>query len=518
MSWGLLSARASSRAAGGDGTADASDARALKAVVSGLGGAVTTTEAIDAALSTIRQAFGWAYGSYWAVDAQAQLLRFAQESGAVDEDFRRVTQAATFAPGVGLAGRTWRSRQLIFVEDLADVSDCSRAPVARAAGVRSGVCLPVTVDGAVVATMDFFTTTRLELSDSRRTTLEAVAELVSQTLARLARQEAGAQLAEDSAAVTKVLTALADADDEQRALVTALNVVREAFGWTYGSVWTVSDGVLRFDVDSGTVNEEFRQVTLSAAFPEGVGLSGRAWRTRALVFVRDLAEVTDCVRAPVAGRAGVRSGVCFPIVVGGAVVATMDFFALTTLEPSAGRLEALASVGRLVGQALERLRRVGAVSRMAEELTASVAHVALGATRATEVASSAVGRSGEALRLMETLTESSRSIGDITKAIAGIAEQTNLLALNATIEAARAGDAGKGFAVVATEVKELARETAKATEDVNEKIRVIQNDAAAASTAIETVGDTIRQIHEIQADLASVMEEQATIAQAFKAG
>jgi methyl-accepting chemotaxis protein len=197
-------------------------------------------------------------------------------------------------------------------------------------------------------------------------------------------------------------------------------------------------------------------------------------------------------------------------------VATMDFFALETLELSPSRMRALTSVGELVAQALGRLQHSASVAHMAAELTLSVEHVAAGASKATAVASEAVARSDQALSMMATLGESSQAIGNIAKVISSIADQTNLLALNATIEAARAGEAGHGFAVVAGEVKELARETSQATGDVRDKIATIQDDTDRAVDAIRSIGETIRQINEIQNDLASVMEEQSVIAQAFR--
>jgi methyl-accepting chemotaxis protein len=153
---------------------------------------------------------------------------------------------------------------------------------------------------------------------------------------------------------------------------------------------------------------------------------------------------------------------------------------------------------------------------VARELGASVQHVAEGAARATVVAGEAVTLSAEAVTVMEALGESSRAIGQIAKVIAAVADQTNLLALNATIEAARAGTAGLGFAVVADEVKELARETSGATSDVRAKILGIQQDTASAIEAIKGIGATIRQIDEIQNDLAAVMEQQSAIARAFE--
>jgi methyl-accepting chemotaxis protein len=110
---------------------------------------------------------------------------------------------------------------------------------------------------------------------------------------------------------------------------------------------------------------------------------------------------------------------------------------------------------------------------------------------------------------MAKLSESSTQIGGVLKVISGIAEQTNLLALNATIEAARAGGLGKGFAVVANEVKELARQTAKATEEINLSISTIQTDTQGAMTSIHEITNIINKINDISSLIASAVEEQA---------
>src|SRR6202012_6131821 len=106
------------------------------------------------------------------------------------------------------------------------------------------------------------------------------------------------------------------------------------------------------------------------------------------------------------------------------------------------------------------------------------------------------------------LSRTAERIGDVLKLITSLAEQTNLLALNATIEAARAGDAGRGFAVVAAEVKELASQTAKATDDIVQQIRCIQNATQASVAAIKRIGGTIRQISEIAGGSSVAVEEQ----------
>ncbi len=148
------------------------------------------------------------------------------------------------------------------------------------------------------------------------------------------------------------------------------------------------------------------------------------------------------------------------------------------------------------------------VASGAEEMGASIREIAKNATEAAKVATSAVKVAETANTTVSKLGDSSTEIGQVIKVINSIAQQTNLLALNATIEAARAGEAGKGFAVVANEVKELAKETAKATEDISRKIEAIQTDTKAAVDAIGTISGVINQINGISSTIASAVEEQ----------
>jgi methyl-accepting chemotaxis protein len=148
------------------------------------------------------------------------------------------------------------------------------------------------------------------------------------------------------------------------------------------------------------------------------------------------------------------------------------------------------------------------VATGAEEMGASIKEIAKNATEAAKVATSAVKVAETTTTTVSKLGESSNEIGQVIKVITSIAQQTNLLALNATIEAARAGEAGKGFAVVANEVKELAKETAKATEDISRKIEAIQTDTKAAVDAIASISGVIHQINDISSTIATAVEEQ----------
>ncbi len=153
-------------------------------------------------------------------------------------------------------------------------------------------------------------------------------------------------------------------------------------------------------------------------------------------------------------------------------------------------------------------RNVQTVATGTEEMSASIKEIAKNANEAAKVANAAVKVAETTNNTIAKLGESSAEIGKVIKVITSIAQQTNLLALNATIEAARAGEAGKGFAVVANEVKELAKETAKATEDIGQKIDAIQADTKGAVEAIGQISQIIDQINDISNTIASAVEEQ----------
>lgn len=153
-----------------------------------------------------------------------------------------------------------------------------------------------------------------------------------------------------------------------------------------------------------------------------------------------------------------------------------------------------------------------------QEMGATIKEIAKNASNAANVASNAVTIASNANDAVTQLSASSLEIGNIIKLITSIAEQTNLLALNATIEAARAGEAGKGFSVVANEVKELAKESAKAADDINKKVVAIQDNSTSTVDAISKITDIVQQISELQVSIAGAVEEQTATSAELERG
>ena len=219
-------------------------------------------------------------------------------------------------------------------------------------------------------------------------------------------------------------------------------------------------------------------------------------------------ELGQMAAALVTAQASLRATLAGVAEVSGAVAGAAEEMSAAGSQVSAGAEETSAQAGVVAAAAEQVSRNVQAVAAGAEQMGASIREIAQNAHEAAKVAEEATAVASATNDTVAKLGVSSREIGDVVKVITTIAEQTNLLALNATIEAARAGEAGKGFAVVAGEVKELAQETAKATEDIARRVEAIQADTDGAVAAIGQIAAIIASINDYQMTIASAVEEQ----------
>ncbi|HUY29530.1 MAG TPA: methyl-accepting chemotaxis protein [Acidimicrobiales bacterium] len=410
---------------------------------------VATVDAVVAkALEAARRGFGWAYASYWAVDEPTHSLHVVAQSGALGSgELDRLDRSTTIAESSGLAGRAWSGRELVHSDAARPLAQCPRVAAAQRSGPVEAVCFPVLVAGRVVGTMDFFSpATRDEIPEWRITAMRNVGTVVSQVVEKI------------------------DAQERERE---AEHELREKVDAILGVVSAAAKGDLT--------------VSVPVSGSDAIGQVGDGLAS----LLADLRERVSAIGANTEGLAAASEE----------LLATSAQMSSGSIETS-GQARAASNTSEMVSSQVE------SVSAAAEELTASIREIAKNSADAARVAIEATAVAEATNATVVKLGDSSAEIGKVIKVITTIAQQTNLLALNATIEAARAGEAGKGFAVVAGEVKDLARETATATDDISAKIAAIQADTASAVEAIGKIKDIIDRINELQSAIASAVEQQ----------
>jgi methyl-accepting chemotaxis protein len=425
------------------------DRRLMNRILETCGAASDADEVLDGTARALTEVLGMQAGAWWRAEAGGAFRRGGEIGRPLGGADVESTQA-------GLVGAAAPGRSLVLREDLAAAPGSARTEAARAAGFKSGGAFAIEGADGPIGAIEFYAAQALGFATERKDALRNVAKVVAAACDRLTQQAAARALAERDRAV---------AADQRRRADALLTVVDAA-----------AQGDLTRDVP--------------AEGDDAIGRMGAGLKR----LIGDLR-----------GHIGLIAQNAKQLGESAEELSRNSSAMARCAEDTTAQAAAVADASHRVSGNVET------VASSTEEMSASIKDIARNAAEAAKTAKAAVDLATGTNEVVVKLGDSSQEIGAVVKVINSIAEQTNLLALNATIEAARAGDAGKGFAVVANEVKELAKETGKATEDIARRIEAIQTDTRGAVEAIGRISEVVSRISEIQTSIASAVEEQSAV-------
>jgi len=327
------------------------------AVTQVLAESTTLSEATPKILQAICEQLGWQIGVIWKVDYQRNVLYcledWYQPSSGVDE-FAALSQETTFAPGIGLPGRVWESGDPVWIEDVTQDKNFTRAPIATKENLHAAFGFPIRLRDQIFGVMEFFSH---QIQEPDQALLQMFSTIGTQIGQFIERENQQRRLQ----AHHGVTNLLAESPSLTQASPRILKAICESLGWAFGAIWHVDSQkeVLQcIEVwhPPAALFEDFTAKSLEATFSRGIGLPGRVWKSGEPAWIADVVVDPNFPRAPMAAKVGLHAAFCFPIKIGNEIVGVMEFFNRDRQGPDKDLLQMFGAIGIQIGQFIQRTR------------------------------------------------------------------------------------------------------------------------------------------------------------------